>query len=68
MIFVRCFGVILSTIDFKPPFRFSGSKKAVECNPDGSFPAFCIYNNGKQLFFTKQSNNQNFKNATSDNP
>ena len=54
--------------NINPPFRFSGRKKAAECNLDGSFPAFYIYNNGKQRFFTKQSNNQNFKNATGGKP
>ena len=53
MIFVRCFGVILSNMDFRLLSVFSGSKKAAECNLDGSFPAFYIYNNGKQRFFTK---------------
>ena len=52
---------------FPTSFPFSGSKKAAECDLDGSCPAFCIYNNGKQRFFTKQRNNQNFKNATSEN-
>ena len=32
LIFVRCFGVIFNTIDFKPPFRFSDSKKAAGMN------------------------------------
>ncbi len=56
LIFVRCFGVIFNTIAFAS-FPFFGQKKAAEYNLDGSFPAFCIYNNGKQRFFTKQRNN-----------
>lgn len=58
----------LHEANINPPFRFSGRKKAAECNLDGSFPAFYIYNNGKQRFFTKQSNNQHFKNATGGKP
>lgn len=32
--------------DYKPPFRFMGSKKAAECDLDGSMTAFCILNGG----------------------
>jgi hypothetical protein len=39
--------VILTTITKTSSPLFSGSKKAAECDLDGSFTAFCIYNDGK---------------------